>query len=67
MKHLAKRTLSLLLAALMVLSLIPAHTHVHAAEVTTAYYGTDNTKDANLQLSTSFGSVKTDYLTSHAA
>ena len=67
MKHLAKRTLSLLLAALMVLSLIPASTHVHAAEITTAYYGTDNTKDANLQLSTSVGSVKTDYLTSYAA
>ena len=32
MKHLAKRAFSLLLAALMVLSLIPANTpHVHAA------------------------------------
>ena len=38
MKHLAKRTLSLLLAALMVLSLIPASTHVHAA-VTNVSFG----------------------------
>lgn len=66
MKHLAKRTLSLLLAALMVLSLIPAHTHVHAAEVTTAYYGADNKTDPNLQMSGSYGTVR-DYADSHKA
>ena len=68
MKHLAKRTLSLLLAALMVLSLIPAHTHVHAAEVTTAYYGADNTKDTNLTTTEehSYGTVK-NYVGSHSA
>lgn len=59
MKHLAKRTLSLLLAALMVLSLIPASNHVHAAEITTAYYGTDKTNDPNLQLKNQYGTVKT--------
>ena len=42
MKNLAKRTLSLLLAALMVLALIPATPHAHAAAVNEAVMGVNN-------------------------
>lgn len=45
MKHLAKRTLSLLLAALMVLTIIPANpTTVHAAASVSYYWGYKNDK-----------------------
>ena len=70
MKNLAKRTLSLLLAALMVLALIPAHTpHAHAAATEVAKYGVNNSGspyNTNVTLPGSAG-VSAGWLTSYYA
>ncbi len=62
MKHLAKRTLSLLLAALMVLTIIPANpTTVHAAANATYYFGfKDNKEFAENGLTFASGAAKYD-------